>query len=68
MSKKWIIQSAPSIADLERLKDELKVSEIIAKLLLQKGIDSKEKAEGFLRPKLSELHDPFLLPPARGPE
>ena len=61
MSKKWIIQSAPSIADVERLKDELKVSEIIAKLLLQKGIDCKEKAEGFLRPKLSELHDPFLL-------
>jgi single-stranded-DNA-specific exonuclease len=61
MSKKWIIQSAPSIADVERLKDELKVNEIIAKLLLQKGIDSKEKAEGFLRPKLSELHDPFLL-------
>ena len=33
MSKKWIIQSAPSIADVERLKDELQVSEIIAKLL-----------------------------------
>jgi single-stranded-DNA-specific exonuclease len=61
MNKKWIIQSAPSIAEIEKLKNELKVSEIITKLLLQKGINSKEKAEKFLRPKLSDLHDPFLL-------
>lgn len=61
MNKKWEIKKTPSNTDVEKLKNELKVSEIIAKLLLQKGIDSKEKAEGFLRPKLSDLHDPFLL-------
>ncbi|MFM7661411.1 MAG: single-stranded-DNA-specific exonuclease RecJ, partial [Bacteroidota bacterium] len=61
MNKKWIIQSAPSHAEVEKLKNELKVGEIIAKLLLQKGIDSKQKAEEFLLPKLSDLHDPFLL-------
>ncbi len=61
MNKKWVIQTTPSNAEVERLKNELKISDIIAKLLLQKGIDSKEKAEEFLRPKLSDLHDPFLL-------
>lgn len=61
MNKKWEIKKSPSDTDVEKLKNELKVSEIIAKLLLQKGIDSKEKAEGFLRPKMSDLHDPFLL-------
>jgi single-stranded-DNA-specific exonuclease len=61
MNKKWIIQSVPTLADVEKLKDELRVNDIIAKLLLQKGIDSKEKAEQFLRPKLTDLHDPFLM-------
>ena len=40
MNKKWIIQSVPTLADVEKLKDELRVNDIIAKLLLQKGIDS----------------------------
>jgi single-stranded-DNA-specific exonuclease len=61
MNKKWIMQSVPSETEVERLKIELKVNDIIAKLLLQKGIDSIEKAEGFLRPKLADLHNPFLM-------
>ena len=61
MNKKWIMQSVPSETEVERLKVELKVNDIIAKLLLQKGIDSIEKAERFLRPKLADLHNPFLM-------
>lgn len=61
MNKKWVIKSEPPNSDVEKLKNELKVNEIIIKLLLQKGIDSREKAEEFFRPKLDDLHDPFSM-------
>ena len=40
---------------------ELKISEQIATLLVQRGITTKEEAKKFFRPQLSDLHDPFLM-------
>jgi len=40
-------------------------SECIARLLLRKGFHSLEEVENFLRPRLSSLSDPFLLPEMR---
>ncbi len=37
-------------------------SECIARLLLRKGFRSTEEMNSFLRPRLSSLSDPFLLP------
>ena len=37
-------------------------SECIARLLSRKGFRCKEDVEDFLRPRLSSLSDPFLLP------
>jgi len=37
-------------------------SECVARLLLRKGFHSLEEVENFLRPRLSLLSDPFLLP------
>jgi single-stranded-DNA-specific exonuclease len=37
-------------------------SECIARLLSRKGFRCAEEVEGFLRPRLSSLSDPFLLP------
>lgn len=34
---------------------------IIANLLVQRGIDTYEKAREFFRPDLNKLHDPFLM-------
>ena len=34
---------------------------LLAQLLLQRGIGDKESARTFFRPKLSQLHDPFLM-------
>lgn len=34
---------------------------LLAQLLLQRGIGDKEAARTFFRPKLSQLHDPFLM-------
>jgi single-stranded-DNA-specific exonuclease len=42
--------------------NEICESECIARLLLRKGFHSAEEVENFLRPRLSSLSDPFLLP------
>ena len=43
------------------LKESLKVDRIVATLLHQRGINSIESAQEFLRPDLQNLHDPFLM-------
>ncbi|NLA62601.1 MAG: single-stranded-DNA-specific exonuclease RecJ [Bacteroidales bacterium] len=46
----------------EILTDELSIDPHLAKLLVQRGIDTKEKAFDFFNPNLANLHDPFLYP------
>lgn len=42
-------------------KDVLRTYEIVASLLVQRGIRSYEEAERFFRPRYEHLHDPFLM-------
>lgn len=44
-----------------KLANELSISPILAKLLIQRGITTFEDARTFFRPDLSDLHDPFLM-------
>ena len=46
----------------EILIDELSIDPHLAKLLVQRNIDTKEKAFDFFNPDLANLHDPFLYP------
>ena len=63
-------QSRWLIAQPEELKadesgitwSEICGSECIARLLLRKGFRCAEEVNAFLRPRLSSLSDPFLLP------
>ncbi|HOB19698.1 MAG TPA: single-stranded-DNA-specific exonuclease RecJ [Candidatus Atribacteria bacterium] len=43
------------------LKYELAISEVAARLLVNRGITTPEEARLFLYPALSGLHDPYLL-------
>lgn len=43
------------------LSQSLKVSPLIAALLISRGFDTHEKAEKFLNPSLDDLHEPNLL-------
>lgn len=43
------------------LAAELRISPVLANLLVQRGIDNVERAKKFFEPKLSDLHDPFLM-------
>ena len=39
----------------------LRMSPVLANLLVQRGIDTVEKANKFFNPQLCDLHDPFLM-------
>lgn len=45
-----------------RLTDELGISRLTARLLVQRGYRTPETAERFLNPQIEHLHDPRLLP------
>lgn len=46
----------------DELAKELNLNPVLAELLINKGIETKEEAMKFLYPSLDDLHDPFLLP------
>ncbi len=48
-------------AAVAALAAALKIPPMLANLLIQRGIDSVERANKFFEPRLSDLHDPFLM-------
>lgn len=61
MKKRWVVNTPPEGNKIAELSKKLNCNQIIANLLLQRGIDSAEKAEVFFSPSLNMLHDPFLM-------
>jgi single-stranded-DNA-specific exonuclease len=61
---RWIVAQPDELnADESEISwSEICGSECIARLLLRKGFRSAEEVNAFLRPRLSSLSDPFLLP------
>ena len=60
MQKNWNILS-PDNRVVTVLAKALSVSEIVAHLLVLRGITTFEGAKLFFRPEISHLHDPFLM-------
>lgn len=58
---RWTLKPHPEPSKLNALKEALGVEPIIAKLLLQRGIETFDEAKTFFRPSLEDLHDPFLM-------
>ena len=61
MKKRWIINTLPAEEKIAELSKKLNCNPVIANLLLQRGVDSAEKALAFFSPSLNMLHDPFLM-------
>jgi single-stranded-DNA-specific exonuclease len=40
---------------------ELKISPVLARVLIKRGVESVQDARKFFRPQLTDLHDPFLF-------
>lgn len=45
----------------ETWREELGISQAIARLLFNRGIETTEEARRFLNPSFEDLHDPFLM-------
>lgn len=58
---RWNLKSKPEKHKVQALKNALQVDEIIATLLIQRGIETFEQARTFFRPSLEDLHDPYLM-------
>ncbi len=61
MEKRWIINEPGDSQTVKLLMEALGVDEVIANLLVQRGITDYQKAKDFFRPSLDNLHDPFLM-------
>jgi single-stranded-DNA-specific exonuclease len=61
MTRAWKIKENGHCEDVNRLAQELNINIILATLLIQRGINTFEKAKVFFRPDLKDLYDPFLM-------
>ncbi|MBR6017700.1 MAG: single-stranded-DNA-specific exonuclease RecJ [Paludibacteraceae bacterium] len=63
MQSEWKIRQ---LSDEEQaiqamLAKELKISDLSARMLVDRGLTTPEAARRFVRPTIDELHDPFLM-------
>ncbi len=58
---RWNPKSKPNPENVKAIQSALQVDEIIAKLLVQRGIETFEQAKTFFRPTLADLHNPYLM-------
>jgi single-stranded-DNA-specific exonuclease len=58
---RWTLKPKPSSETVQALASQLKVDELIATLLVQRGVETFEQARQFFRPSLDDLHNPYLM-------
>ena len=61
LEKRWVVKSQGDAQAVAALSTGLGISPVLANLLVQRGIDTLDKASRFFKPRLEELHDPFLM-------
>jgi single-stranded-DNA-specific exonuclease len=62
VQSRWILSAPEEINGGPIPWSEICGSDCIARLLLRKGFTCRDEVDGFLRPRLKFLTDPFLLP------
>ncbi len=61
MDRIWDLKKQGDQNEVKHLSAALNVNMVIARLLVQRGITTYNEAKAFFRPRLSDLHDPFLM-------
>lgn len=61
MDKLWNLKPQGDINDIKHLSAALNVNMVIADLLVQRGIKTFNEAKSFFRPRLTDLHNPYLM-------
>ncbi|GAA0879254.1 single-stranded-DNA-specific exonuclease RecJ [Algoriphagus jejuensis] len=57
----WRQKPKASQSAIERLGKEINVNPTLANMLINRGVESFERAKDYFRPVLGQLHDPFLM-------
>lgn len=61
MNKKWECYQNDE-EKVEKISKEFNISKLVASILTNKGLESKEEIEKFLNPTRKDFYDPYLLP------
>ena len=61
IDKRWVIKEQGEPEKVLNLSQKLNIPPVLANLLVQRGIETYEEATRFFNPRLSDLHDPFLM-------
>jgi len=61
MQKRWLVKELHKEDEEKQLAASMNINNVLAKLLIQRGITSKEKADSFFKPDFKDLHDPLLM-------
>ncbi|MFQ5740606.1 MAG: single-stranded-DNA-specific exonuclease RecJ [Acidobacteriota bacterium] len=60
MEFRWdILSSAEN--EVQSLAGQLQISQLLAHMLIQRGVKAPDRARAFLNPRLRDLHDPGLM-------
>lgn len=57
----WIQKKQPNTHDVQRFSQELKLPQELITLLLQRGVNTYQKADHFFNPHFEQLHSPWLM-------
>jgi single-stranded-DNA-specific exonuclease len=60
-TKRWKLKEPADEKSVLALADSLNVSNVLASLLIHRGVSNFFEAKAFFRPALDTLHDPFLM-------
>lgn len=61
MQKRWLLKPKNDVQVTKKLCEALGINEVMAELLVSRGINTFDEARLFFRPSLDNLHDPFLM-------
>jgi len=61
IEQNWQVAETHDADKVESFARQLNSSPVLARVLLNRGIDEVERARGYFIPKIEHLHDPFLM-------
>lgn len=60
MQKRWNLLPADAVKQAA-LQQALKINPVLCRILVQRGIETFDQAKDFFRPRLEDLHSPWLM-------
>lgn len=60
-TKKWIFATEPAAEKINELSKIININAVLSKILINREIDTFEKAKNYFRPDINQFHNPFLM-------